>query len=403
LQHQSRRLAWTSAVIHGLVHASVLMLPPLLGDIQRSFRVPLLAVLTVANAMYLVYGLCAIPAGFLADRFGSRRMLVIAAGGCTVSLLLVAAAPSFPLLAAGLILLGISAGVYHPSGLSLLSRGVATGERGRAIGIHGAGGNFGEAIAPAWAGLFATTVGWRFGFVAAAALSLACAVLALGLPAADAAAAPDPMAPPAPRRRGFGATLRALGRTLHSFAGNRPLLLLLFSLVAAGFVYRGFLTFLSMHLAEAGGMGPRASYLMSVVLVAGIIAQRFGGELVDRRSGERLYLLETVPWAPALVLLALSPGPAAAVAGALLFGFCWALTQPVANALTAEYARAGDHGLLYGIQFAATFGIGSFATTAGGYLLVRGGTRAVFLGLAAVAVLAGLSVAALLALRKRTA
>ena len=47
---------------------------------------------------------------------------------------------------------------------------------------------------------------------------------------------------------------------------------------------------------------------MSVVLVAGIIAQRFGGELVDRRSGERLYLLETIPWAPALVLLALTPG-----------------------------------------------------------------------------------------------
>src|SRR4029453_919182 len=148
--------AWTSAVIHGLVHASVLMLPPLLGDIQRSFRVPLLAVLTGANAMYLVYGLCAIPAGFLADRFGSRRMLVIAAAGCTVSLLLVAAAPSFPLLATGLILLGLRAGVYPPSGLSLLSRGVATGERGRAIGIHGAGGNFGEAVAPAWAGLFAT-------------------------------------------------------------------------------------------------------------------------------------------------------------------------------------------------------------------------------------------------------
>jgi MFS family permease len=399
VQHQSRRLAWTSAVIHGLVHASVLMLPPLLGDLSRAFHVPLLAVLTVANAMYLVYGLCAVPAGFLADRFGSRRMLVIAAAGCTVSLLLVAGAPSFPVLAAGLILLGLSAGVYHPSGLSLLSRGVATGERGRAIGIHGAGGNFGEALAPAWAGLFASTVGWRFGFVAAAALSLACAVLAAGLPATEPAERGHAAGPP--RGRSLRATFRALGRTLAGFAGNRPLLLLLFSLVASGFVYRGFLTFLSMHLAEAGGMGARSSYLMSAVLVAGIIAQRFGGELVDRRSGERLYLLETIPWAPSLVLLALAPGPAAAVAGALMFGFCWALTQPVANALTAEYARSGEHGLLYGIQFAATFGIGSFATTAGGYLLSRGGTRAVFLGLAAVAVAGGLAVAALLALRRR--
>jgi MFS family permease len=389
-------------VIHGLVHASVLMLPPLLGPVQRDFRVSLLELLAVYNAMCLIYGLAAIPAGFLADRFGSRRLLVIAATGCTVSLLLVAAAPSFKLLAGGLILLGLSAGVYHPSGLSLLSRGVATGERGRAIGIHGAGGNFGEAIAPAWAGLFANTVGWRFGFVAAAALSLACAVLAMGLPATEVTASSDSRAPHTHVPRGFRPSLRALGRTLRGFASNPPLLLLLFSLVASGFIYRGFLTFLPLHLADAGQMGSNASFMMSVVLVAGIIAQRFGGELVDRRSGERLYLLETIPWAPALVLLALIPGPAAAVAGALVFGFCWALTQPVANALTAEYARTSDHGLLYGIQFAATFGIGSFAATAGGYLFTRGGTRAVFLGLAAVAVLGGLSVAALLALRKRT-
>ena len=78
VRQHSRRLAWTSAIIHGLLHASVLMLPPLLGDLQRAYRVSLLQVLAVANAMYLVYGLAAIPAGFLADRFGSRRMLVAA-------------------------------------------------------------------------------------------------------------------------------------------------------------------------------------------------------------------------------------------------------------------------------------------------------------------------------------
>ena len=47
----------------------------------------------------------------------------------------------------------------------------------------------------------------------------------------------------------------------------------------------------------------------------------------------------------------------------------------MANALTAAYARPANHGLLYGIQFAATFGVGSFATTVGGFLLARGGTR----------------------------
>jgi predicted MFS family arabinose efflux permease len=395
LQHQSRRLAWTSAVIHGLVHASVLMVPPLLGDLQRSFRVSLLELLAVYNAMCLIYGLCAIPAGFLADRFGSRRMLVLAAAGCTLSLLLVAAAPSFLLLALGLVLLGLSAGLYHPSGLSLLSRAVASGERGRAIGIHGAGGNLGEAIAPAWAWWFATTLGWRAGFVAAAALSLVCGLLALTLPASG-RPRDETSGPAAPSPSGtLASTLAQLGRTLLGFARNRRLLWLLLSLVAAGFIYRGFLTFLSLHLADRGGVGANASYVMSAVLVAGIVAQRFGGELADRRVRERLYLTVSALAPPLLLLLALGPR-LGVIAGALAFGFVWSLAQPVANALTAAYARETDHGLLYGIQFAATFGVGSFASTAGGLLAARGGTPLTFLGLAVVALVQVVAVFALL-------
>src|SRR3954468_7971461 len=92
---RSSRIAWTSAVIHGLVHASVLLLPSLLGDLQRAFRVSLLDILAVANAMYLAFGLAALPAGYLADRVGSRVMLLVAAGGSAVALLVVATAPSF--------------------------------------------------------------------------------------------------------------------------------------------------------------------------------------------------------------------------------------------------------------------------------------------------------------------
>src|SRR3954452_5775752 len=104
------RIAWTSAVIHGLVHASVLLLPSLLGDLQRAFHVSLLDVLAAANAMYLAFGLAALPAGYLADRVGSRTMLLVAAGGCAVALVVVATGPSFHAVAAGLVVLGVCAG-----------------------------------------------------------------------------------------------------------------------------------------------------------------------------------------------------------------------------------------------------------------------------------------------------
>jgi MFS family permease len=399
VRQHSRRLAWTSAIIHGLVHASVLMLPPLLGDLQRTYRVSLLQVLAVANAMYLVYGLAAVPAGFLADRFGSRRMLITAAGGCGLALLLTAAAPSFPVLALGLVSLGICAGVYHPSGLSLLSRGVAAGERGRAIGIHGAGGNLGEALAPAWAAFFAAMFGWRIGFLAAGLLAFACAILAASLSGlADHDHdhdLPTLLAPVRPPRPSLARNLRAFAVALLGFWKDRALRWLFVALIATGFVYRGFLTFLSLHLAEGGSA--YASYAMSAVLVAGIFAQRFGGELADRRPRERLFLVLASLMPPLMLALAFARGTTA-VAVALACGFVWALAQPVANALTATYARSADHGLLYGIQFAITFGVGSFATTAGGVFLQASGTRLVFIALAGAAIVQVAAAAAVVAI-----
>jgi MFS family permease len=399
LDKATRKIAWTSAVIHGLVHASVLLLPPLLGDLQRAFRVSLLDVLAVASVMYLVFGMAALPAGYLADRVGSRTMLIVAAGGCALALLTVAAAGSFPVLAGGLVLLGASAGIYHPSGLSLVSRGVTSVERGRAIGIHGVGGNFGEAVAFTWAGLFAATLGWRTAYAAAAVLAVVCGLLALSLPA---------------RHAGFGhghthedgheihhhhhlhdVRRPRLGATLRAFWSSRPLRWLLLAIIASGFVYRGVLTFLPLHLAGSAGGALKASYLTSLVLVAGIVAQRLGGELADRLPRERLFLVEVALFVPVLALLALSGG-AAMIVMALAFGFLWYLAQPLANALAAAYSDTRDHGLLYGVQFAATFGVGSVATTVGGLLVAwTGGTRLAFLAFGAVAVIQVIAAVAL--------
>ena len=374
----ARKIAWTSAITHGLVHAAILLLPPLLTSLQHEFGVSLLAVVGVANLMQLAFGLAAIPAGRLADQFGSRKMLLMAAGGCTLALVAVALAPSFWVLALALVGLGVSAGIYHPSGLSLLSRGVATNEQGRAIGIHGVGGNLGAALAPAWSALFAAQWGWRMGFAAAALLSFFCWALTMSLPDVKAAT-------PASHRH-KGTSILQLTSTVRALWQSRPLRWLTICTTAGGFVYQGVLTFLPLHLADSAGGVVNASLLMSLVLVAGIIAQRFGGELADRLPRERLFLAEMALFAPVMLLLGLSSG-AGLIALAVFAGFIWFMAQPLSAALAAAYADSRDHGLVFGLQFAATFGIGSFASTVGGLLVAKGGTSLAFLGFGLVAVL----------------
>lgn len=380
MQNHSRKIAWTSAITHGLVHAAVLLLPPLLTDLRTEFSVSLLAIVGIANLMQLAFGLAAVPAGRLADRYGSRSMLLFAAGGCTASLVAVALAPSFWVLSLALVSLGVSAGIYHPSGLSLLSRGVSSHEQGRVIGIHGVGGNVGAAVAPAWSALFAMQFGWRYGFAAAAVLSFGCWVLTLTLPNVKAA----PLEAKAHQHGRGPASLRELVASLRELWKSKPLRWLLVSTTAGGFVYQGVITFLPMHLADSAGGILNASFLMSLVLIAGIVAQRFGGELADRLPRERLFLAEMALFAPVMLLLGLSSG-VGLIALALSAGFLWYMSQPLSIAMAAAYANSRDHGLVFGLQFAAAFGIGSFASTIGGLLVVRGGTSLAFLGFGAVA------------------
>jgi MFS family permease len=177
-----------------------------------------------------------------------------------------------------------------------------------------------------------------------------------------------------------------LVEALRGFWGSPPLRWLLLAGLAGGFVYRGVLTFLPLHLSgEAPGSPLPGATLVTLVLLAGTAAQLVGGGLADRMPRERLFVVEVTLFAPVLLLLGVGSGTGG-VAMALGFGFLWSLAQPLSAALAATHAQARDHGLLYGVQLALSFGLGSFATTFGAALTSWGGTRLAFLGFGAAGV-----------------
>ena len=238
LQQQSRRLAWTSAVIHGLrarVRADAAAaagrpaarLPGVAAG--RCWRWPTPCTWSTAWR----------PSPPASWPTASARAACWSSppAAAALSLLLVAAAPSFPLLAAGLVAAGpqrrrlspqravaavarggpgrARAGHRHPRRRRQLRRGPGPG-LGRPVRQHASAG--------------------AAGFAAAAVLSLR--LRGAGrwrLPASDAsghAPIPGPTARPPPGLAGHPARARAHpARLLRS---NRPLLLLLFSLVAGG-------------------------------------------------------------------------------------------------------------------------------------------------------------------------
>ncbi|HEV8573151.1 MAG TPA: MFS transporter [Dehalococcoidia bacterium] len=376
-----RRLIGHVAAAHALTHIIELTYAVLLTRIQDDFGTRDVVMGAIATIFGWTFGSSAIPAGFLTDRLGSRRVLIYAFCGSTVMAVLVGLAPNAWLLAAALAGLGLSIGLYHPAGLSAMAQGVR--QRGMALGLHGVAGNLGQALAPAIAVGLAIAVDWRLGFFCMAGLS---ALLAIFLSRAhlpvhgdsEVLSAEDIAEPPAEHE----------GRA-HNLL--KPLLLTYAAFVLSGIVYRGAITYLPKHLEEGVSEDFGAAFV-TVALVMGAVGQLVGGWVSQRVRLERMAPVSSSMAVPALILTAVLGGPALVVVAAA-FVFFYFASQPVFTGLIADYTPPGAVGRSYGVSFFAGFGLGSTGGVIAGALVDTWDTEAAYLGLTVfMALVVGLSV-----------
>ena len=72
-----RRLVWLVGLSHATNHFVMLVFPAVLLLVQQEFDLGYAGLGILASAAFLCYGLAALPAGMLADRFGGERVLAV--------------------------------------------------------------------------------------------------------------------------------------------------------------------------------------------------------------------------------------------------------------------------------------------------------------------------------------
>jgi ACS family glucarate transporter-like MFS transporter len=133
----------------------------------------------VFSAFLLGYALCQVPAGMLADRFGARRVLGLAALSWVVATAAMAVVPSasaLPLLLGFRLVLGIGEAPTFPAAAQAISRHIPPEARGRANGLVIAAIGLGSAIAPPLVGWVMVRFGWRTALVVSGLPALAVAI-----------------------------------------------------------------------------------------------------------------------------------------------------------------------------------------------------------------------------------
>jgi FSR family fosmidomycin resistance protein-like MFS transporter len=133
---------------HFMSHFYFMVLPPLYLTLQSEFSVSY-AVLALPMAIYaLAAGIIQTPVGFMVDRIGARKLLILGSGLQGLSVAAIGLTETFWQLIALYTVTGIANTVFHPADYAILSGSIAKERLGRAFSIHLFSGNLAWAIVP---------------------------------------------------------------------------------------------------------------------------------------------------------------------------------------------------------------------------------------------------------------
>jgi len=131
----------------------------------------------ILSAFFLGYAIMQIPGGWLADKFGAKRVLLMAVIMWSIFTGLTAVAWSLTAMIVIRFLFGIGEGGFQPASSKIIATIFPKEERGRAMSIMLTSGGIVSLIVPLLAAYLLGTIGWRMMFIIIGAIGAIIALL----------------------------------------------------------------------------------------------------------------------------------------------------------------------------------------------------------------------------------
>ncbi|MDE0223028.1 MAG: MFS transporter [Spirochaetaceae bacterium] len=315
------------------------------------------ALIPYATPGFVAFGVGAIAAGWIADKWSREGMMVVFFVGIGASSIATGLADTPLQIAFGLLAIGTFAAIYHPVGIAMVVQGRR--KTGVPLAINGVAGNLGVAAAALIAGVLVDTGGWRSAFVlpgaATVGLGVAYAVFVWTgrhRPAAGGASRP------AVETAQSGASSIERGVFL------RILAIIMVTTAIGGLIFQS-TTFalpkiLDERLGELAGSATAVGAYASLTFAVAAFAQLVVGYLVDRHPVRTVFAVVAGLQAVLFALMYRLTGVAALLA-AVAFMLAVFGQIPINDVLVGRITRSGWRSRVYSLRYIVTFSV--MATT----------------------------------------
>ena len=365
-----------SNVGHAYTHMLTVIYATAVLHLPGVFGLPYGEMLSLSSLGLVLFGVAALPAGWLGDRWSVVGMMTIFFFGIGAGAVVTGLATGPDMIFAGLTMIGLFAAIYHPVGIAWIV--ASARKRGMTLGLNGVFGNAGNSVAPVFAGVMIDLLSWRAAFVLPGLLAILTGIFLLVAWRRGwvADARTDRTAPPATDRN----------------AVYRVFIVLTFTMACTGFVYAG-LTNTMPKLFETGLGETFAGSYTEIGLYVGIVSglasasSILGGWLADRFSARAIYFVFWTAQIPLLFAIASLAGLPLIIVALLVLSFNLSFTA-AENMLVANYTPVRWRAIAYGAKFVLALGVAGLTVILAGWVFDARGSFAllyVWLGAAALA------------------
>jgi predicted MFS family arabinose efflux permease len=305
--------------------------------------------------------------GTLADRLGSRRILIISSLAITVFSLIYAVLPNYPLMLALVLVHGFFWSGLLSASAAYVTALVPIARRAEGLGYWGLSTVLAVSVAPTIGLWVYSRGGWTAMCLEAAALNLLMALIAWRLPQDERR---SDVHPPLSTKKLLEWRVLAVSASLFLYS----------------FGYGGLTSFVALY-TDANGVTPRALYftLFSLTIV---VTRPFIGRFADRAGYRRVFLPSVGLVAVAFALLAVGGSRPILIASAVLFGTGFGSAYPAFLGHVLKFVDENRRGAAFGSiigMFDTGIGTGSIAM---GWIVEHLGYRAAWTTAASLAVCA---------------
>jgi predicted MFS family arabinose efflux permease len=366
---RQRRTIGFLNLAHGLDHFVMLIFPMVVIELQVFYGRSYSELIVFGTASFIAFGLFSLPAGWLADRWSRRTMMVLFYIGCGLSLLAAALAPSLYALAAALFMLGAFASIYHPVGTALILENAT--QRGRTLAFNGVCGNLGISLAAAITAALTAAFSWRGAFLVPGIVCIVTGLAYLRFVPGEAR----------------HATLRSAAPdvVLSAYAAFAIFGLFVVVALCAGLVFNTISIALPKIVDERAGGGISlvvVGGLTTAVFLCGAVAQMAVGRIVEHVRLHVLFAVLAVAQFASVVWAAYATGKMLLVALACVMTAIYGQIT-VNDLVIARYTADAWRGRVYAVRYFLTFMVSGVAVSMIGLLYGRGGFDLI-LGMTAV-------------------